>query len=74
MPANFGEIAGYHSLIAARYAALAQAAREQGDIATANYHAGQAARYVQAAQEQRIAMRQAPGRSIEQEKPRRWFP
>jgi hypothetical protein len=70
MPANFDEMAGYHRLMAARYVALAQAAREQGDIATANYHAGQAARYVQAAREQRLAMSQAPGRRIEDQRPR----
>jgi hypothetical protein len=74
MPASFDAIAGYHSLMAARYASLAQAAREQGDIATASYHAGQAVRYVQAAQEQRLAMSHAPGRSIEDHRPRRWLP
>jgi hypothetical protein len=73
MPSNFDVIAGYHSLMAARFAALAQAAREKGDIATANYHSDQAVRYVQAAQEQRLAMSQAPGRSIEDRRPRRLF-
>jgi hypothetical protein len=70
MPANFGEISGYHSLIAARHAALAEAAREQGDLTTASYHAGQAERYVQAAHEQKLAMRYAPGQPNEEKRPR----
>jgi len=47
MPANFGEIAGFHSRMAARYLTLAKAARDRGDLTTANYHADQAARYLE---------------------------
>ncbi len=73
MPDNFCEISSYCSLMAIRYAVLAKAARDQGDSGAASYHADQAARYVQASQEQRITMRQTPGRPIEYEMPRRLF-
>jgi hypothetical protein len=72
MPANFGEIAGFHSRMAARYLALAEAARDRGDLTTANYHADQAARYFEAAEEQKLAMSQAPGRTIQTQKARPW--
>ena len=62
MPANFGEIATYHQQEAARHHALAQAARDRGCIADAEYQAGLAARWEEAAQEQKIGMRQAPSR------------
>ena len=62
MPANFGEIATYHQEEAARHYALAQAARDRGCIAEAEYQAGQAARWDEAAQEQKIGMGQAPSR------------
>jgi hypothetical protein len=62
MPANFGEIATYHQQEAARHYALAQAARDRGSLAEAEYQAGLAARWEEAAQEQKIGMRQAPSR------------
>jgi hypothetical protein len=62
MPANFGEIATYHQEEAARHYALAQAARDRGCLAEADYQAGLAARWDEAAQEQKIGMRQAPSR------------
>jgi hypothetical protein len=74
MPANFGEIAGFHSRMATRYLTLAKAARDRGDLTTANYHADQAARYLEAAQEQKLAMSHAPGRSAADQKPRQWSP
>lgn len=74
MPANFGEIAEYHSRIAARYLALAQAARDEGNLAEAHYRIELAARYIQAAEEQRIVMRQESGPSIAPQSPRLWSP
>jgi len=62
MPANFGEIATYHQQEAARHYALAQAARDRGSIADAEYEDGLAARWEEAAQEQKIGMMQAPSR------------
>jgi hypothetical protein len=63
MPANFGEIATYHQQEAARHYALAQAARDRGSLAEAEYQAGLAARWDEVAQEQKIGMMQAPSRS-----------
>jgi len=74
MPSNFGEIAGYHNHEAARYSALAQVARDKGNHAEADYMANLAARYVEAAQEQKVEMRQGPGRSVAHRKPRRHRP
>jgi hypothetical protein len=74
MPANFDEIADYHNSMAARYAARARAARDRGDITTACYYAELIAPHLQAAQEQRVAMRQTPGRPMENQTPRRWPP
>lgn len=73
MPINFGDIAGHHKRIAARHFRLAQAARDCGNHPEAKYHAELAVRYVQAAEEQGIAMRQAPGRFIEEKRPGRLF-
>ena len=64
MPANFGEIATYHQKEAARHYALAQAARDRGCLAEAEYQAGLAARWDEAAQEQKMGMRQAPSRRM----------
>lgn len=69
MPANFGEIATYHQQEAARHYALAQAARDRGCLAEAEYQAGQAARWDEAAQEQKIGMRQAPSRRRSKQEP-----
>jgi len=64
MPANFGEIADYNNRLAAGYHALAEAAREGGDLAQADYQDALAARYLAVAQEQTLAMQQEPGRSF----------
>jgi hypothetical protein len=62
MPADFGEIASYHRQEAIRYAALAQAARSRGNHSEAEYMANQAARYAEAADEQKAGMSREPGR------------
>ena len=72
MPTNFGEIAHYNKRIAARFYLLAQTERNCGKHSEADYHAQLALRYLQAAQEQWIAMRQEPGRSVEVKKPHPW--
>jgi hypothetical protein len=71
MPADFGEIASYHREEAARFAALARAARDQGDLGKAEYLAGQAARHDEAAREQKAGMRQQPVRRIATQRPYR---
>jgi hypothetical protein len=63
MPTNIGEIAGYHNLEAARFSALAQAARNEGNKAQAEYLSVQAARYAETAREQRVGMRHTPAHS-----------
>jgi hypothetical protein len=73
MPANFGEIATYHQEEAARHYALAQAARDRGCLAEAEYQAGLAARWDEAAQEQKIGKMQAPSRSRSKQGPH-WPP
>ena len=50
MPANLGDITAYHKEEAARHYALAQAARDRGCIEEAEYQAGLAARWEEAAQ------------------------
>jgi hypothetical protein len=74
MPADFGEISGYHRRLALRCQARAQAARDRGNLAEAEYQFSLASRYIQAAQEQKIAMRQEPGRSTANQSPRCWSP
>lgn len=69
MPVNYGEIAAFHHEQAARHYALAQAARDRGSLADAEYQAGQAARWEEAAQEQKIEMRQQPACSVARRKP-----
>jgi hypothetical protein len=69
MPANFGEIANYHQRLAAQHLALAKAARDAGDINTAEYNHQLAARYVEAAEEQRMAMSVAPGQQAAYQTP-----
>lgn len=61
MPADFDDIADYHSRLAARYQELAQEARDRGSRGEAEYLAAQAARYAEAAEEQRRATQQEPG-------------
>lgn len=60
MPADFGEITAYHHQEAARFYTRAQEARALGNLAEADYLAGQAARWEEAAQEQKTAMRKPP--------------
>jgi hypothetical protein len=72
LPVNFGDIAHYHKRIAARYYLLAQIERSCGKHCEADYHAQLAVRYVQAAQEQKIAMTRTPGRFVEIKKRRPW--
>ncbi|MGA2276973.1 MAG: hypothetical protein ABSG00_05155 [Terracidiphilus sp.] len=72
MPANFGEIASYHSRLAARYLALAQSARDEGNFAEAEHQTALAARYIQAAQEQRIAMRTEPFSVVKNVRAKGW--
>lgn len=72
MPTDYGEIARYNKRIAVRFYLLAQIERNCGKNCEADYHAQLAVRYLQAAQEQWIAMRQEPGHSIEVKKPRPW--
>jgi hypothetical protein len=72
MPANFGEIADYHRQEAARFFARAQAARDRESYNEAEYLAGLAMRYAEAAQEQKEEMRQEPCPSIAQPRPEGW--
>jgi len=72
MPANFGEIANYHSRLAAQHLELARKARDAGDLNLAEYNHQLAARYVEAAQEQAMAMSQEPGRIAVRQAPRPW--
>jgi hypothetical protein len=71
MPVDFGEITAYHHEEAARHRALAKAARDRGCPADAEYQAGLAARWDEAAQEQKIGMRQAPTRRVAKQRPQR---
>ncbi len=74
MPANFGEIASYHNRLAAQYLALARTAHKEGDLSLADYNTQMAARYIEAAEEQRTAMSELPGRPAAQPAPRPWIP
>lgn len=62
MPADFGEIANYHNRLATRHLVLARIAREAGDLSAADYQAQMAARYIEAAEEQKMAMSQPASR------------
>jgi hypothetical protein len=72
MPANFGEIANYHSRLAVQHMALAEAARDAGDLNAAEYNRQLAARYIEAAEEQKMVMSQAPYRGTVLQAPRPW--
>jgi hypothetical protein len=72
LPTNFGDIAHHHRRIAARYRQLALIARSCGRIWEADYLEQLAARYFQAAQEQKAAMRHEPGALVENRKLRPW--
>jgi hypothetical protein len=69
MPADFGDITAFHHEEAARHYALAQAARDRGCLADAEFQTGLAARWEEAAQEQKIGMRQAPSRRMAKHRP-----
>jgi len=69
MPTDFGDIAAFHYQEAARHRALAQAALDRGCTAEAEYQAGQAARWEQAAREQKIGMMRQPGLSNAKRRP-----
>ena len=69
MPANLGDITTYHLEEAARHHALAQAARAQGCFAEAEYQEGLAARWEEAAQEQKIGVQQHPTRRMSTQRP-----
>lgn len=73
MPIDFGDIIHYNKRIAARYYLQAQIERNRGDDSQASFHADVAARYLQAAHEQRLVMSSAPGRPIEAPRSRLWF-
>jgi hypothetical protein len=64
MPADYGEITAYHHQEASRFYALAQEARACNNFAEADYLAGQAARWEEAAQEQKIEMQREPARRV----------
>jgi hypothetical protein len=69
MPADFGDITAFHHEEADRHYALAQAARDRGSFAEAEFQAGLAARWDEVAQEQKIGMRQQPTRTSTRRKP-----
>jgi hypothetical protein len=58
MPANIGDITTYHLEQAARHHALAQAARDRGCTAEAEYQEGLAARWEEVARQQKFGTRQ----------------
>jgi hypothetical protein len=74
MPADFGDIAAYHHQEAARHYAMAQAARDRGSIEEADFQAGLAARWEEAAQEQKIGMQQTPSRRMANQRPKHRLP
>jgi hypothetical protein len=71
MPADFGDITAFHHEEAARHYALAQAARERGSFAEAEFQTGLGARWDEAAQEQNSVMRQTPSRHSSKQMPYR---
>ena len=70
MPADFGDITAFHHQEAARHYARAQAARDLGCIEEADYQAGLAARWEEAAQEQKIGMQVTPSRRMANQRPK----
>ena len=69
MPADFGDITAFHHEEADRHYALAQAARDRGCLAEAEYQTGLAARWDEAAQEQEIGKIQMPSRRMTSQRP-----
>jgi hypothetical protein len=74
MPTDFGEIADYHRHQAERFRKQEQQAREQGDLGRAEYLAGQVARYLETAEQQKMVKVQPPGPSILHRRHRAWPP
>jgi hypothetical protein len=71
MPADFGDITAFHHEEASRHYALAQAARDRGSFAEAEFQTGLGARWDEVAQEQKIGMRQTPSRRSSKQMPYR---
>ncbi len=71
MPVDFGDITAFHHEEAARHYALAQAARDRGSFAEAEFQTGLGARWDEVAQEQKIGMRQMPSRRRPKQMPNR---
>ncbi len=71
MSAYSEEITNYHMRIAAQHHALAQIAREEGDLDLIKYHCEIAARYTEAAQAQQKWLSQTPGQPTEERRVRR---
>jgi hypothetical protein len=71
MPVDFGDITAFHHEEAARHYALAQAARDRGSFAEAEFQTGLGARWDEVAQEQKIGMRQTPSRRSPKQMPYR---
>lgn len=69
VPSDFGDITAYHREEADRHYALAQAARECGNLGEAEYQAGLAARWDEVAREQKVEMLLDPARSLTDQKP-----
>jgi len=69
MPVDFADVTAYHLEEAARHYALAQAARNRGCPADAEFQTGQAARWEEAAREQKIGMMQQPARPSTKRRP-----
>jgi hypothetical protein len=72
LPTNFGDIARYNQRIATRFYLQALIERNCGKNCEAEYHAQLAVRYLEAAQEQTIAMTRPPGYTTEDRRPRPW--
>jgi len=74
MPTNFGDITAFHRHEASRHYALAQAARDEGDLGKAEYLVDRAVRHAEAAHEQQRAMMLEPGPSIADQTANLWSP
>jgi hypothetical protein len=74
MPTDLGDITAYHRREASRHYALAQAARDEGDLGKAAYMVDMAVRHAEAAHEQQMAMMLEPGPSIADERSNLWSP
>jgi hypothetical protein len=72
MPSDFGDMTAYHREEAARHYALAQAARECGNLGEAEYQAGLAVRWDEVAREQKVEMLLEPARQTADQRPKHW--